>query len=282
MKKQGFTLIELMIAVTMMAILAMLAIPRIDNLIARARAAEATVVIRTYERIQSSYYFAMGEVGTLAELGLELPQNGYFSYTIDIQTSSAALTAAGGIKVAASENANENASKKSSSSTAGSSAATASSTSTSPPASSAAPASSTSTPSSTATASSSSTKKDDTGNQVDLCHIPPGNEENSFIVKVGTPSYKSHMAHGDSPAPCNPHGSSSSAENGSSSASDNTTTTSAYTTPLVLIIATVTRPIAYNCRVGDAVFSEWFPLGVTRGDLNMGSCTDYMGHSFLE
>jgi prepilin-type N-terminal cleavage/methylation domain-containing protein len=268
MKKQGFTLIELMIAVTMMAILAMLAIPRIDNLIARARAAEATVVIRTYERIQSSYYFAMGEVGTLTELGLELPQNGYFSYTIDIQTSNAALTAAGGIKVAASEKASEAASKKSSSSTAGSSAAAASSTSTTPPASSAAPASSTSTPSSTATASSSSTKKDDTGNQVDLCHIPPGNEENSFIVKVGTPSYNSHMAHGDSPAPCDP--------------SDKEEETNGYTTPLVLIIATVTRPIAYNCRVGDAVFSEWFPLGVTRGDLNMGSCTDYMGRSFLE
>lgn len=256
MKKQGFTLIELVIAVTMMAILAMLAIPRIDNLIARARAAEATVVIRTYERIQSSYYFAMGEVGSLADLGLELPQNGYFSYNISINIQNAASTVSGGVHVAASERANEKASTKSSSSTTESSSSAASSASTA------------TSSSSTGTAATSSSSDPKSTAQVDLCHIPPGNEENSFIVRVGTPSYNSHMAHGDSPAPCGP--------------SEKEDETSGYTTPLVLIIATVTRPIAYNCRVDDAVFSEWFPLGVTRGDLNAGSCTNYMGRSFLE
>lgn len=234
MNKKAFTLIELMVAVTMIAILAMIVIPQSNYLIARARCTEAVVAIKTYERMQSSYYTAMGEIGSLADLGIEMP-NAWFTYSIDVSTTASLNHLSGGVAVA---------------------------------------------------------KAKETGagtTKVDLCHIPPGNPENAHVISVGTPSYDAHQAHGDGPAPCpgaSPASSGSSAANEAattsptSSSSENSV--AGYELPVILIIATVNKAIAYNCRVNDAVYSEWTPLGVLRGDVNTGSCTGYMGQSFVE
>jgi len=231
MNKKAFTLIELMVAVTMIAILAMIVIPQSNYLIARARCTEAVIAMKTYERMQSSYYTTMGEIGSLADLGLEMPHNGWFTYSIDVSTTTSLNHLNGGVAVASAA-------------------------------------------------------------QVDLCHIPPGDPLNAHVISVGTPSYGAHQAHGDAPAPCpgaDPASSSSSGSTGEGGAATTSPTSSAsensvagYELPVIMIIATVNKAIAYNCRVNDAVYSEWTPLGVLRGDVNAGSCTEYMGRSFVE
>lgn len=237
MYKKAFTLIELMVAVTMIAILAMIVIPQSNYLIARARCTEAVVAIKTYERMQSSYYTAMGEIGSLADLGIEMPQNGWFTYTVNASTSTSLNQLRGGVAVAKAK--------------------------------------------STGTGTT----------KVDLCHIPPGNPENAHVISVGNPAYDAHLAHGDTPAPCPGASSSSSGAtieeeaatvSPTSSSSASEPSVAGYEFPVILIIATVRKPIAYNCRAEDAVFSEWTPLGVVRGDVNTGSCTEYMGRSFVE
>jgi len=212
MRQKGFTLIELMVAITLIGILAMIAVPQAKYLAARARCSEAVIAIRTYERMQASYYTAMGEVGSLDDMGLQMPENGWFTYTIEEGTV-ASLRSGGGVVVAA--------------------------------------------------------KKDDGtsggAGKVDLCHIPPGDPGNARVISVGDPSYDAHLAHGDKPAPCD-------------SNEEEEEDAFGYQMPLVLIVATVNREIAYNCRVNDAVFSEWTPLDIVRGDANSGSCTEYMSN----
>lgn len=220
MQKRAFTLVELMVAVTIIGILALIAVPQANYLIARARCAEAALAIKTYERMQSGYYTAMGEVGSLQDLGLKMPVSEWFSYNIDVGTvlKEGALQVSGGMEVAASGG-----------NTGG-------------------------------------------GNQgkgtekVDLCHIPPGNPAAAHVIKVGNPAYDTHLAHGDPPAPC----------------PETEASEYGYETPSVLLVATVQRKIAYDCRDGDAIFSEWTPLEISRGDANSGSCTRYMGKAFQQ
>ncbi len=35
--------------------------------------------------------------------------------------------------------------------------------------------------------------------KVDICHIPPGNPANAHHIRVGSPAYPAHLAHGDLP-----------------------------------------------------------------------------------
>lgn len=222
MQKKAFTLVELMVAVTIMGILALIAVPQANYRIARARCAEAALAIKTYERMQSGYYTAMGEVGSLQDLGLTMPSSGWFSYNIDVGTAvnESALQVSGGMEVAKSE------------------------------------------------------KKSDTetGNQgkgtekVDLCHVPPGNPAAAHVINVGSPAYDTDLAHGDAPAPC----------------PETEASEYGYEAPSVLLVATVLQKIAYDCREGDAIFSEWTPLEISRGDANSGSCTRYMGKAFQQ
>ena len=36
------------------------------------------------------------------------------------------------------------------------------------------------------------------GDKVDICHIPPGNPENTHVISVDASSVPAHFAHGDS------------------------------------------------------------------------------------
>ena len=230
MNSRGFTLIELMVAVVIMGILALIAVPVASQMIARARATEAVVTIKTYERMQTAYYDATGELGSLETLGLELPKNGFFSYTLIEPTKPLSqLAIKGGLAVAGV-------------------------------------------------------------GKVDLCHIPPGNPQNAHVIRVGHPAYDAHLAHGDAPAPCPGQEEEESTEQSVSPSSSSSESSDESTEALasggggvsVVIVATVSRPVAADCRIGDGVFSEWPPLGIWRGDLNSGSCTSYMGNNFIQ
>jgi len=65
LKKQGFTLIELMVVIVIIGVLASLAIPRFTEASAKAKVAEAPRVIASYE---SAYLALVAEQGTISNL----------------------------------------------------------------------------------------------------------------------------------------------------------------------------------------------------------------------
>jgi len=65
LKKQGFTLIELMVVIVIIGVLASLAIPRFTEASAKAKAAEAPRVIASFE---SAWLALVAEQGTITAL----------------------------------------------------------------------------------------------------------------------------------------------------------------------------------------------------------------------
>jgi len=49
---------------------------------------------------------------------------------------------------------------------------------------------------------SSSTESKANGEKVTICHIPPGNPENSHEITVSVNALRAHLAHGDSIGKC--------------------------------------------------------------------------------
>lgn len=89
MKKQkGFTLIELMIVVAIVAILAAIAIPSYQNHIQQTRRADAKEFLTRIAALQERYFFSNNRYGSLVEIGVvpsgtTVPsQDGH--YTIDM------------------------------------------------------------------------------------------------------------------------------------------------------------------------------------------------------
>lgn len=83
MKKNGFTLIELMVVILTIGILAAIAIPRIANYTARAKCSEVVVFLGTFERLQRSHVEIYGDIGSLSSIGMEIQQGTYFTYAIE-------------------------------------------------------------------------------------------------------------------------------------------------------------------------------------------------------
>lgn len=89
MKKQsGFTLIELLIAIVIVGILAAVAIPKFNDIAARAKCTEVTITLSTFERLKTFHYEVYGDPdASLATIGLEIPESRWFDYGDLIVTS---------------------------------------------------------------------------------------------------------------------------------------------------------------------------------------------------
>ena len=78
--KQGFTLLELMIVVAIIACLSMLSVPRLMKILAKAKRSEAYVYLRTIAQAQKIYFAEQGSYSSsLKEIGWS--PEGAFNYT---------------------------------------------------------------------------------------------------------------------------------------------------------------------------------------------------------
>jgi|GEM_PF-6141659 len=80
MKRNGYTLVELIVTIVIISILANIAIARIEGFTAKAKCTEAVVMLGTYERLQGAFVELYDRVGSAGEIGLEVGEGTYFSF----------------------------------------------------------------------------------------------------------------------------------------------------------------------------------------------------------
>lgn len=73
MKKQGFTLIELMVVIVIMGILAAVAVPKLFGMIAKSKASEVGPAAGTYIKLQDAYVSESNQLGTWELVGYVAP-----------------------------------------------------------------------------------------------------------------------------------------------------------------------------------------------------------------
>ena len=76
MKKQGFTLIELMVVIVIMGILAAVAVPKLFGMIAKSKASEVGPAAGTYVKLQQAYFSESLKAGGWQLIGYLAPNSG--------------------------------------------------------------------------------------------------------------------------------------------------------------------------------------------------------------
>ena len=81
MKKQGFTLIELMVVIVIMGILAAVAVPKLFGMIAKSKASEVGPAAGEYIKLQDAYISETGTgIGDWKLIGYKMSSNSNFEY----------------------------------------------------------------------------------------------------------------------------------------------------------------------------------------------------------
>jgi len=103
MKKQGFTLIELMVVIVIMGILAAVAVPKLFGMIAKSKASEVGPAAGEYVKLQDAYVSETGlYIGNWKAIGYTMnAQTAAFTYSDE--TGIAANALSGAIPTAASK-----------------------------------------------------------------------------------------------------------------------------------------------------------------------------------
>lgn len=85
MKKQGFTLIELMVVIVIMGILAAVAVPKLFGMIAKSKASEVGPAAGTYVKLQQAYFSESNMGGGWQLIGYMAPSGDGESKTTNFE-----------------------------------------------------------------------------------------------------------------------------------------------------------------------------------------------------
>ena len=102
MKKQGFTLIELMVVIVIMGILAAVAVPKLFGMIAKSKASEVGPAAGTYVKLQQAYFSERSVAGGWQLIGYMAPSGDQPSKTTNFEYTPGALSVTGETAASAS------------------------------------------------------------------------------------------------------------------------------------------------------------------------------------
>ncbi|MBO4435746.1 MAG: type II secretion system protein [Fibrobacter sp.] len=84
-KKNGFTLIEIMVVIVIMGVLAAVGVPKLFAAIAKAKASEVHTAAGTYIHAQDAYLHGQNAIGSWKEIGFSAPVSKVFDYSGCVQ-----------------------------------------------------------------------------------------------------------------------------------------------------------------------------------------------------